>query len=494
MMQENILSPEQIDGLPGMKPIEKYTLFRESYPEFIYQDFEIEETDENIRLTFRFSVPGLSDFAPQWMLPKPEKPVCNLQSGVFRRLVFSLGLVELISYWKIACPKTVRINCGKISGEQADWWKQQYLSGLGEFFYRNGIPADFNTFMQIVSEGEDFTGPAGESYPLHGCLIPVGGGKDSIVTLTLLRDYREDSFCYVMNNRGATDQSALTAGYKPEQILGIKRTLDQNMLALNKLGYLNGHTPFSALVAFSGVMMAVLYGKQYVVLSNESSANESTVKGSDVNHQYSKSFQFEADFDRYERMYIGSGVHYFSLLRPWSEFQIAAYFSKRKEFHRVFRSCNVGSKTDSWCGKCAKCLFVALILTPFLRDEEIQAIFGRDILNDTDLIPVLQELCGMTEEKPFECVGSRDEISTAMMLGIRVREERGEKLPELLRYFETTDVYAQTKVRGNRYFDYYQTENLLPEEFNRLMEKETMMVKNCFLSGVRGKTELNPKR
>lgn len=472
-MTENILSPEQLAMLPGLKPMDKYTLFRETYPEFIYKSFEIAENEETIRLTFHFSVPGLADFAPQWTLPKPDKMVCGPESGVFRRLVFSLGLVELCSYWKIACPKVVNVQCGRISEEQADWWKQQYLSGLGEFFYRNGIPADFDSFMTIKSSGEDFTGPAAEQYPLHGCLIPVGGGKDSIVTLTLLQDMREDSLCYVMNSRGATDNSALTAGYSREQIIGIKRTLDKNMLDLNKLGYLNGHTPFSALVAFSGVLMAALYGKEYVVLSNESSANESTVQGSDVNHQYSKSFQFEADFDRYQRDYIGSGVKYFSLLRPWSEFQIAAYFSGLTDFHPVFRSCNVGSKTDSWCGKCAKCLFVALILTPFLSDEEIYAIFGREILEDEELIPLLCELSGIMPEKPFECVGSRDEICTAMMLGIRTRKENGERVPNLLQYFEATALYEQTVARGNSYFDYYQEENLLPDEFDMLMRTAT---------------------
>ena len=472
-MTENILSPAQLEMLPGMKPMDKYTLFRETYPEFIYRSFEIVESEETIRLTFHFIVPGLADFAPEWTLPKPAKPVCGPESGVFRRLVFSLGLVELVSYWKIACPKVVRVECGRISKEQADWWKQQYLSGLGEFFYRNGIPADFDDFMTIKSSGEDFTGPASEQYPLHGCLIPVGGGKDSIVTLTLLQDMRKDSLCYVMNSRGATDNSALTAGYSREQIIGIKRTLDKNMLDLNKLGYLNGHTPFSALVAFSGVLMAALYGKEYVVLSNESSANESTVQGSDVNHQYSKSFQFEADFDRYQRDYIGSGVKYFSLLRPWSEFQIAAYFSGLTDFHPVFRSCNAGSKTDSWCGKCAKCLFVALILTPFLSDEDIHAIFGREILEDEELIPLLCELSGIMPEKPFECVGSRDEICTAMMLGIRTRKENGERVPNLLQYFEATALYEQTVARGNSYFDYYQEENLLPDEFDMLMRTAT---------------------
>ena len=90
-------------------------------------------------LTFHFSVPGLADFAPQWTLPLPEVPVLSPDHPIFRRLVFSLGLVELVSYWKIACPPVVRIRCGQLDDWQKQWWKQQYLSGLGEFFYKNGI-------------------------------------------------------------------------------------------------------------------------------------------------------------------------------------------------------------------------------------------------------------------------------------------------------------------------------------------------------------------
>ena len=469
------------EPLSGIKPCDKYTLFRETFPEFIYESFAAEETETEIRLTFTFRVPGLASFAPTWTLPKPASMRVSLSDGAMRRLIFSLGLVELVSYWKIACPPKVKIRCGTIGKEQADWWKNQYLSGLGEFFYRNGIDAHFDEFMTIESEGEDFSAPAVPSeMPLKGCLIPVGGGKDSIVTLNILSDLRGESACYVMNSRGATDASALGAGYTREQILGIRRTLDPNMLTLNKLGFLNGHTPFSALVAFSGMLMAELYGKEYVVLSNESSANESTVAGSSVNHQYSKSFQFEEDFDRYIRQYIGSRVRYFSLLRPWSEFQIAAYFSRLTDFHPVFRSCNVGSKTDSWCGKCAKCLFVALLLTPFLDDAAIHAIFGREILEDESLIPILDGLCGLTPEKPFECVGSREEISTAMMLGIGVREREGKNVPALLGYFEKTPLFEKTKAQGNRYFDYYQEQNLLPPAFAARMKEETEKLKQTF--------------
>lgn len=476
-MEQNRLLENELEQVKTLSPIEKYTLFRKTYPEFLYEGYTLEQLDRSLKVTYHFRVPGLAEFAPTWTLPVPD--FSSLENGVVKRLLFSLGLVELVSYWKIACPPVVRILCGHISPQQAEWWKQQYKQGLGEFFYRNGIPVGPD-FMEIQSAGEDFSVPASSDRELRGCIIPVGGGKDSIVTLTLLSRMREESYCYVMNSRGATEHSAELAGYPPEKRLNIKRTLAPEMLELNKQGYLNGHTPFSALVAFSGVLMAELYGKKYVVLSNESSANESTVKGSDVNHQYSKSFQFEADFDRYVKDYIGSQVAYFSLLRPWSEFQIAAYFSGLKAFHPYFRSCNAGSKTDSWCGHCAKCLFVALILTPFLTDGEISRIFGREILEDETLIPTLQELAGMTDEKPFECVGSREEICCAMALGIRVREEKGLPLPKLLQYFQSTPLYQAARKDDTRFFDYYQEQNLLPPAFAAQMRQETEKLKAEF--------------
>lgn len=195
------------------------------------------------------------------------------------------------------------------------------------------------------------------------------------MTLELLRRQKENNACYIINPRGATLATARVAGYRDEAVLSVLRTLDPGMLELNRRGFLNGHTPFSALVAFSSVLTAFLNGKRYVVLSNESSANESTVQGSEVNHQYSKSVQFESDFIEFERAYVGSGVSYFSLLRPWSEFQIAQYFASIKQYHAVFRSCNAGSKQDIWCGKCPKCLFVALILSPFLSYGGVNLYF-----------------------------------------------------------------------------------------------------------------------
>ena len=201
--------------------------------------------------------------------------------------------------------------------------------------------------------------------------------------------------------------SAEAAGYTGEYLINPIRTLDSRMLELNKQGYLNGHTPFSAMAAFASVITSIVYEKEYICLSNEASANESTIKGSKVNHQYSKTFEFEEDFKFYMDHYITDKIHYFSLLRPLSELQITYIFSSLKAYHSVFRSCNVGSKDEKWCGKCAKCLFVAIMLSAFISDEEIEHIFGKDILNDPELESLFEQLTGISVNKPLQSLIKR---------------------------------------------------------------------------------------
>lgn len=448
-----------------------YDECRKQFPEFIYEQAEAVETADRLDLTYTFTIPGLKTFRPAWSIPKnPQFPGRALDHVVVQRLIFSIGMVELISYWKITCSPTVRIRAGALDAESAAWWKKQYYYGLGEFFYVNSIQAIESDFMTIVSEGRQ---PEGEWYALslEGCLIPIGGGKDSAVTLELLRGNRASNACFIINPRGATLDTARVAGYDGQSVLALSRTLDPGMLELNRQGYLNGHTPFSALVAFSSVLTAYLNGKRYVVLSNESSANESTVQGSEVNHQYSKSVQFEEDFIRYEQRYIGSGVSYFSLLRPWSEYQIARYFSRLKPYHAIFRSCNAGSKQDIWCGNCPKCLFVYLILSPFLTTDELIAIFGRNLLEEASLLPLLEKLTGLQPEKPFECVGSREEVNTAICQTIARMQREGEPIPLLLREYMNQPLYEDMRRRKNPYDKFFESRHFLPAEFEKLLHE-----------------------
>ena len=465
--------------------MKQYLSLREQYPRFAYRGYEIEENESCLRITYRFETVGLSEFAPVWVFPKAEGD-CHRWSKdrLMQDMIFSLGMVELISYWKIACPPTVTVEAGRLNQDQIDWWKDLYFNGLGEFFYVNGIKeADPNHFMDIQCAGQ-LKAPCTDQYKErheecgvetvgkgNGVLVPIGGGKDSAVTLELLRLAGKPVCAYIINPRGATIHTTEVAGLDAAHVISAKRTLDSNMLELNCQGYLNGHTPFSALVAFSGIIAARMHGLTMVALSNESSANESTVQGSTVNHQYSKSFKFEEDFHYYQTTYLKGSAYYFSMLRPLSEFQIARFFAGQKQYHGIFRSCNAGSKTDSWCGHCPKCLFVYLILSPFLKPQEVRDIFGRNMLDDWDMKETLDQLIGIEEEKPFECVGSRDEINTAIVLTIKGLEEAGEALPCLLSYYKTTDLYQTFRTRGDQYSTYYDGNNLVPDDLAGLVRK-----------------------
>lgn len=463
-----------------MENLDKYKQFRSQYPRFIYHGYEMEEQEEHIWIQYKFEILGLSEFTPSWKFPKGEGLDNTLErlkyNTIFQKLVFSLGMVELISYWKLTCSGEVEVACSDLQQEEISWWKELYFHGLGEFFYTNGIPLDQKGFMELHATGSPIVISEQDKRHLQGCLVPVGGGKDSVVSLELLKKAGEKTTCYIINPRGATINCVEAGGYGMENTLVAGRTLDRRMIELNGKGYLNGHTPYSAIVAFSATIMAFLHGIQYICLSNEASANESTVMGSTVNHQYSKSFKFEKDFHTYEKKYIGSGTYYFSLLRPLSEFQIARYFSNCTAYYSIFRSCNAGSKEDKWCGHCPKCLFVFFILSPFLSHERVCEIFGTDMMEDETMEIIMRQLIGEVEEKPFECVGSRDEVNTAICMTIAKMEEQKRPLPKLLQVYKTTVMYSIYAQKENTFFSSYEEENLLPEKFAELIKE------NCIIT------------
>ena len=203
------------------------------------------------------------------------------------------------------------------------------------------------------------------------------------------------------------------------------------------------------------------------MLSNESSANESTVIGTNINHQYSKSFEFENDFYEYTHKYFRLEIDYFSLLRGISEFQIGRIFSRFTKYHKVFKSCNLGSKEKEWkwCCNCSKCLFVYMILSPFLYKEDLVNIFGEDLYEREDLLDTFKEIIGETEVKPFDCVGTIEEAKYSVSLLIDKLDK--DKLPFLLDYYyENYDL----ELDGSNILKYNE-ENNIPKEYEKLVKE-----------------------
>ncbi len=447
----------------------KFNNFRREFPEFIYENYSVLIDNEAIKISFTFSLSDKYFFKPTINIPVkkiffPE----NMTVDILRPLVFNIGMIELISYWKAACPPRILIRPHHISSEQIKWWKKLYFLGLGEFFYRNDIIVNQEDFVDIISEGKDKLEE--QQFNLaERMIVPVGGGKDSIVTMQLLAQSGEHVIPFVLNPGVASRDCIKTGKFSGDGVIEFYRTLDPALLKLNDQGYLNGHTPFSALLAFMSGLAAVLTGASGIALSNESSANEATVRDTKVNHQYSKTFEFESDFRTYFHKFISTKINYFSFLRPLNELQIAGIFSKYPEFHRHFMSCNVGSKTDTWCGRCPKCLFTFIILAPFITMDDLISVFGEDLLDNAELKPVFDQLIGLTEEKPFECIGTIDEVNIAICMILN--QLRNEKIPFLLEYYQGLDqfkVYCksdpQTLLRS------YNNKNFLPDRYVEMLK------------------------
>lgn len=453
----------------------KFEELREKYPVFIYKAYYVNETKDTVEIGYEFSVPDLAEFRPSWSFRKPEGFTVKGDLS-FERLAFSLGMAEAVSYWKATCSPSFRVDCGELDDEQINWWKKLWFMGLGELFFVNGISADFETFVKIIPTGH-YDSSLRELYrEREGCLVPIGGGKDSALTLETLLRAGKKCLCYSINKRRSITDTVLTAGLPEEALITSHRHFDRSLITLNDKGFINGHTPFSAIVAFSAEITAYLNGLKYIVLSNESSANESTVVGMDVNHQYSKSFEFEKDFHEYEERYLRTGQYYFSFLRPLAEFQIAKMFVSHRKYLSVFRSCNLGSKVspDIWCGECPKCLFISLILSPFLSLAELRKIFGKDMLDDSKMMEYFTELIGQSEHKPFECVGSIDEVNLAVSLAVRRLEQEGAELPLLFREYKKRGLYHPEHIDtlNAECCGSFNEQNLLPDEFKTILTKE----------------------
>ena len=414
----------------------RFEELRRLHPSFTYRGYTLERQKDCIFIEYDFSMENGLSFNPTTKIMTDNLKLLNgFDSDAGRKIVFSLGMVELVSYWKCACPPTVYVDCGYLDEWDIRWWKKLYFNGLGEFFYRNGIFPDKDSFMNIVCRAEKRDYPTFEYKCGDYNLITVGGGKDSAVTTDLLKRYRDKNMFLTVNDQEARTQTVLKSGYDESRIIKTYRTIDKNLLTLNSKGYLNGHTPFSAIVAFLSLYCAFLTGGKNIVLSNESSANQSNVKGTEINHQYSKSFAFEEDFTEYVEKNIMNEIRYFSLLRPFNELQIAKYFAACPQYLDVFRSCNRGSKENKWCGECAKCLFVFIMLAPFTDYDKLVSVFGNDMLGDGEMVEDFDGLADISGIKPFECVGTPDEIRLALALTVEKLNKEGRELPPLLRRF-----------------------------------------------------------
>lgn len=404
-------------------------------------------------------------FTEEIVFPTFYQTLTSEKQSVLNHIFFLAHIACGISYYKAFLPEKLVVESGVLSQKEAAFFDKLYLNGLGEFSVKNDV--DLNIRFPFMEKNVK---PSALAFS-NRSLIPVGGGKDSCVSVELLKKMNQSADLISVGSPPAIEKCARQSGLSH---IVIQRKLDMSLLELNKSGkVLNGHVPISGILAFLLWAAAVIYDYRYVVMSCERSANVGnlTRHGLKINHQYSKSFEFEQDFHQITAS-VTPNFHYFSILRPLSEIHIARLFSQLcSDYFEVFTSCNKAFKLDisqrlnHWCGACDKCRFVFLILAVFIPKTQLISIFGSNPLNDPQQMNGFEELLGFSGHKPFECVGEIEESRYAMyQLGLNpdwqndavVSFFKGKiTLPQQINLFNVSDKHLIPEAFQNvfRYFE-----------------------------------------
>ena len=407
---------------------------------FRYQSFTTDA--ERGVLSCYYSLDG-RDFTERVTLP-PGPRWHTEAARAAARLVF---LLAGVSYYKTTASPVVDFGETALTDAELAFLREFYLQGLGEFAYRNALDlTSLRLEARSASPGgttpPDPPAPGGNpspQTPLGGthpprpplqrrALVPFGGGIDSIVTVEGVRRLADAALFVVSRPADRFDAIEQPAAVTGLPVVRAEREIDPQLLRSAELGFFNGHVPVTGILSAIAVLAAVLEDRDAVVMSNEWSASVPTLEyaGRPVNHQFSKSEQFEAAFRDVLAHSPAPLPAYFSWLRDRTELWVGQEFAALEPYHGSFRSCNKAFYTerarrlDHWCGQCDKCCFIDLILAPFLPAGALRRIFAvtGEPLEDPGLAAKFRSLLG-AGAKPFECVGEVTECRAAVLLAAR---------------------------------------------------------------------------
>ena len=400
---------------------------RESYPVFLIEDARATCSHSAVTLEFRFAA-GEMRFRPVVKLDGLcLDETTRLDSPTARRLIRALAIIEAFSYWKAFCSPIIEVALPAPDAAELAWWRSFWPDAMGEFFYRNAI--DFTTpgFLDIKA-ATDAALAAGGAPPdpanttddstatTKSPLVMFSGGKDSLALTLAIRGSATspvDFFLYNPTSQQRGLAESLAAGGR---ILEVRREILPELLALNAANHPNGHTPYSAYLAVAAMLAGYLRGSQFVLAGNSRSDDEPNIEsylGRPINHQWTKSHEFEAALSNYRDRWLPGAPVYNGPLRPLFELQIIASLSGDIDAYLQTASCN-RTRGEGWCRTCAKCAWVFLATSALFGRQVAIRKTGSDLFANPDLTGLYERMAGLTSTKPFECTGTADEIRVAI--------------------------------------------------------------------------------
>jgi len=263
-------------------------------------------------------------------------------------------------------------------------------------------------------------------------LLFVGGGKDSLVAMSVLdaAGYEYDTYSYSHSAYG-------TAAFQHELIErlashGVRANVHRKQWVfddfldspvtrvrpdLGSNGLLAAETPSSLF----GVLPVVLqHGHDTVVFAHERSADAGNLtwdlSGEEINHQWGKSIEAERLLQAYVETELIRGLTYTSVLKPVYDPVIFSALRRRGNAVRDTHSC---SARKPWCEACAKCAYVWINYRGFLSEAALEGMFRTNPADTPANQLWFRQMLGLEDHIPFDCVGQVAETLLAFELASR---------------------------------------------------------------------------
>lgn len=372
-------------------------------------------------LRFGYVVPKFGGFEEVVTLPE-DAPLAALPDAVRERLLALCAVLIGTSYFKTAPVEMLEIEFG-LTPAAKRVAALAFGPGLGEFYVRNSL--SYPPAITIRgAEADPISGEPKTAPKTPRAAVAFGGGKDSHVASAIIAEAGAvgERFSIILSDRVGARLQAMSE--TPVRL--VQRRIDPRLIEISRSGEaLNGHIPITGINSTLLTLIAEAMGLDWVVFANERAASEPTMEanGHPVNHQFSKSLEFE-DALRTAFIEAGARIEYFSILRPVSELWTAHFLATRgAKALDIFASCNRNfvfagpnalPEDRRWCGKCAKCVYTSVLLAPFLPVDRHAEIFQSEPLHNPANAEFLREIAGLTDAKPWECVGERREVAAAL--------------------------------------------------------------------------------
>ncbi len=408
---------------------------------FTFAGYEVDAARSALTFTYRveFRYGITKTFRDKLFLKDvPREAWEKVPKEVLEPTLQALLLMIGINYWCVFPTKHIVIDGFALTREQAHFWDELYLHGLGEFFYDMQI--DFRDLIAFPYDASRVAPAAAHFERPARALLLNGAGKDSILSAEMLKASGTPFNFFAFAPTPAHKRIATLVGTKT---VSVNRRRDPWLNPITTIFNVSSAYPSVSTFTFIAVLLAELLGYDSIMFSNEKSADFGNLNylGLPVNHQWCKSSEAEKLTNDYIRRFITPDISTKSLLRKYSELEIVRRFIRYPQYLHDVTSCNsyfwlsrpaqLLSRTPYWCNRCPKCVFLFASFAAFLPKKEVMDMFGADLYTKQRLLPLVKRILGIEGFKPLDCVGEPEEMILAMHYASRGGEYAGEPAMEL---------------------------------------------------------------